>query len=187
MKKLYTILSYYLLTSILAIVFALSADLNAGSLSTVEEYTLKAAFLERFSRFVEWPGQSAVNDPGKPFIIGVIGKNPFGSLLEHIYMKRNGENKKIKIKYFLNEDEISECHLLFICGSEAETLPVIISKIQNRNILTVSDTPGFAREGVHINMYRDKTRIRFEINPNALKKSGLHMSHLLLRMARIVK
>ncbi len=151
------------------------------------EYAIKAAFLERFSRFVEWPEGSVVNDSSKPFIIAVIGENPFGSLLNKINMKRNGKQKRIIIRYFSTIDDFKNCHLLFISGSMESALSLILSAINNKPILTISDTPEFAHKGVHINMYRDYQKIRFEINEKAVRKSGLHMSHLLLRMSKIIK
>jgi hypothetical protein len=42
-----------------------------------DEYLLKAGFLERFTRFIEWPGETNIADNTKPFVISVIGENPF--------------------------------------------------------------------------------------------------------------
>ncbi len=151
------------------------------------EYALKAAFIERFTRFVEWPEGSAVNDSSKPFILAVIGENPFGSLLNQVNMKRHGKQKRIVIRYYSKIDDVKNCHLLFISSTMKNALPIILSAIDNKPILTISDTPGFAHKGVHINMYRDSQKIRFEINEKAVRKSGLRMSHLLLRMAKIIK
>ena len=52
------------------------ALLAGASAAQVPEYALKAEFLERFTRFVDWPGE---HDPRSPFVIGVYGSNPFGS------------------------------------------------------------------------------------------------------------
>ena len=41
--------------------------------------------------------------------------------------------------------------------------------------------------GVHINMYDDDNYIRFEINQEAVEKSKLKVSSLLLASAKIVK
>ena len=52
------------------------------------EYQIKAIFLEQFTRFIEWPISSPVSDTTKPFIITVIGENPFGPILERTYSNR---------------------------------------------------------------------------------------------------
>ncbi|MCD4695436.1 MAG: YfiR family protein, partial [Bacteroidales bacterium] len=63
--------------------------------SQTEEYTIKAVFMERFTRFTEWPAESAINDTTKPFVISVIGKNPFGNLLEETYSSQKILNKNV--------------------------------------------------------------------------------------------
>src|SRR6185295_10763354 len=45
------------------------------------EYEVKAAFLYNFARFVEWPAE-ARHDPGTPFVIAVLGHDPFGGVLD---------------------------------------------------------------------------------------------------------
>ncbi len=82
------------------------------------EYTIKAAFLERFTRFIEWPEEPAVSDTTESFVLGVIGENPFGSILEQLYATQKIKNKAVEIHSISNLDEISGCHLLFISKSK---------------------------------------------------------------------
>ena len=44
------------------------------------EYALKSVFLYNFCHFIEWP-QSAFTGPDDPLVIGVVGEDPFGGLL----------------------------------------------------------------------------------------------------------
>lgn len=149
------------------------------------EYKVKAAFLERFTRFIEWPESSAIADTSKPFILGIIGKNPFGLTLEEFYSYQKIRSKKVEIQYFSNPDGIEKCHLLFISHSNKTQLSRILSRIRNKPILSVSDTKNFAEEGVLINFYIVENKIRFEINESEARKSGLSISYLLLKMAKI--
>ncbi len=41
------------------------------------EYQVKAVFLFNFSQFMEWP-PDAFPTPDTPFVIGVLGADPFG-------------------------------------------------------------------------------------------------------------
>jgi len=152
----------------------------------LSEYTIKAAFLERFTRFIEWPEESAIVDTSKPFILGVIGENPFGAILEEIYSTQKIRNKKVEIRYISDTNEIPECHLLFISKSEEKALSKILSFAKEKPILTISDTKGFAEKGVLINFSFSENKIRFEINESAVRDSGLSISYLLLRVAKIV-
>ncbi|MCP4134821.1 MAG: YfiR family protein [bacterium] len=151
-----------------------------------KEYAVKAVFLERFTRFIQWPADSDLNDSSKPFVIAVLGKNPFGTLLEKIYSNRTIKNKKVKIRYISGINEIVPCHLLFITGTRKYDLGRIINHLKKKPVLLVSDTDGFAERGVHINLFIVKEQIRFEINETAVKNSKLKMSFRLLQTARIV-
>jgi hypothetical protein len=150
------------------------------------EYTIKAVFLEHFTRFVEWPESFKIADTSDPFYVAVIGENPFGSILDQIYADQKIRNRNVEILYISTPDEIIDCHILFISSSNKEILPEILSRTRNKPILTVSDTNGFAEDGVLINFYLTGGKIKFEINEKAVHESGLVMSYRLLNLARIV-
>jgi len=150
------------------------------------EYTIKAVFLEHFTRFIEWPESSEIADASSPFYVAVIGENPFGTILDQIYAEQKIKNKIVEILYVSSPDEITDCHILFISSSNKERLPEILLLTRNKPILTVSDTDGFAENGVLINFYLAGSKIKFEINEKAVHESGLVMSYRLLSLARIV-
>ena len=151
------------------------------------EYQMKAVFLDKFTRFVQWPEATAVADTSQPFVIGVIGDSPFESLLEQIYAERAIKGSAVDIRYLTELDAVTECHLLFIAQSAGGRLSEIIERTRDRPVLTVADTKGFAERGVLINLYRRRGKVKFEINERAVHASGLTFSYLLLNLARIVQ
>ncbi|MCP4117500.1 MAG: YfiR family protein [Desulfobacteraceae bacterium] len=151
------------------------------------EYEVKAVFLERFTRFIEWPGMNPVEKPLQKFVIGVIGKNPFGGFLEQIYSEKKIKDRKVEIRYIKKATESLSCHLLFISASQRRDLVQLLSFTEDKPILTVGDSKGFAEKGVLINFYMDKRMLRFAINEAAVRKSGLIMDYRLLQFAKIVK
>ncbi len=54
-----------------------------GAAAPVSEFQLKAVFLFNFAQFVEWPA-AALPRAGAPFVIGVLGKDPFGPILDEV-------------------------------------------------------------------------------------------------------
>lgn len=152
----------------------------------VEEYTLKAVFLERFTRFIEWPEESQISDTEKPFVLGVIGNKSFADLLASIYQKKKIRNKKVSITLLDNPREAAGCHLLFIAESENKHLREILATTRDKPILTVGDGEGFARQGILINFFIRDGRLCFEINESAAADTKLKISHLLLEAAKIV-
>jgi hypothetical protein len=63
----------------------------------------------------------------------------------------------------------------------------VLRRTDSRPILTISETTGAAALGYIINFYRDDTHVKFEINANAAKDSGLKVRAKLLRLARVVR
>jgi len=170
----------FILILLLDICFAYSVPAQS------REYSLKAAYIERFTRFVEWPDSSGINDTTYPFILGVIGENPFGSILENYFSTQKIQNNIVEIRNISDPEEISELQLLFISRSEKNKLLEILSFTKGKPILTIGDTEGFAEEGVIISMYIEEEFIRFEINESAVHESELLISYLLLSSARII-
>lgn len=152
----------------------------------ISEYDLKAVFLERFTRFVEWPADSNINDPTKPFILGVVGKNQFGSRIEEISDTLRIRDKRVVVRYISQMGQIDGCHLLFISGKTRLKVTDIVNFTKDKPILMVSDTKGYANKGVYINYFFEKDKLRFEINQTAVTQSKLKMSSMLLQRARIL-
>ncbi|SLM32385.1 exported hypothetical protein [Desulfamplus magnetovallimortis] len=150
------------------------------------EYLLKSAFLERFTRFVQWPVPFSEINKKEPFIIGVIGPNPFGDILQAVFSRHPIKEHPVSIRLLNRIEDIQGCHMLFIGKTDDHTLSRIIEFSKKFPVLTVSDNTGYALKGVHINMYIEEEQIRFEINNRSASESGLKISYLLLKVARIV-
>jgi hypothetical protein len=148
----------------------------------VPEYELKAEFLTRFATFVEWPSGAESH----PFTVGVIGHNPFNGYLEKI-AARKIKNRPVSIRIISDLSQIDGCDILFISASEKPRLQSILAHTESRPILTVADSNGFAAAGVLINFYSTSDTVRFEINENAVDRSGLHVSSKLFKLAKVIE
>lgn len=148
------------------------------------EYEVKAAFLERFTRFVEWPDSNLMNNVDKPFIIGILGENPFNSILEKTYAKQKIKNKKVEIRYISELKEIDDCNILYISRSALKRIDQIISYVKKIPILTVGDDKRFSGKGVQITLFVENNHVYFEIDKDAVNLSGLYMNSLLLKMSK---
>jgi len=146
------------------------------------EYFVKASFIEKFARFTEWETKIT----GDYFVIGIVGTSPFHNELEKLSQKTTIKNKPVKIVYFKNYEEISNCQLLFICASEKNNLSTIIKNTSNKSIMLVGDTPGFSEKGVHFNFFlKNNETLHFEINLDALVKSKLKTDMQLISIGKI--
>jgi len=149
----------------------------------VSEYEFKAAFIERFTRFVEWPNEIE----GDTFKVAVIGKTPLKASLDELFANLKIKDKKVEVIYTDEISDLENANLAFISSSEKKRIKEILAFTGKCPILTISDAKGFSEKGVHINMYVDNNYIRYEINKESIEKSGLKVSSLLLTSAKIVK
>ena len=150
-----------------------------------KEMRIKAVFLFRFTQFVEWP-PDAFPDHSSPLIIGILGKDPFGHLLEQIVQNEKVQDREIVVRRVADAEKAKECHVVFIGESDRDGYVELLRQKETHYVLTVSDTEGFAEQGGAINFYVEKNKIGFEVNTESLKKAGLKASSKLLRLARIV-
>ena len=146
------------------------------------EYQVKAAFLYNFAKFVEWPAGTFPNT-NSPIVLGILGKNVFGSDLEKTIQDRKVNNHPFAFKNISSVAEATNCHILFVSSSEKGDFSKIVNSLQNAKVLTVSETDGFIKAGGMINFTFEDAKVRFQINDEAAKKAGLKISSKLLSLA----
>ena len=149
------------------------------------EYQVKAVFLFNFAQFVEWPAR-AFTDTQAPFVIGVLGKDPFGPQLDAVVRGETVNNRPLLIERYRNIAEVRSCNILFIGRTETGELPHILEALKGRSILTVTDAEEGAPGGVMIRLVTRSNHIRLRIDVGAAKAGNLVISSKLLRPAEIV-
>jgi hypothetical protein len=149
------------------------------------EPAVKAEFIERFTHFVEWP-KSAFASPQAPFVVCALGESPLVPALDRLVSRGRLQERPARFDRLRDAVEVDRCHILYIALSEERSLPRILARTADRPILTVGDSPGFGARGVLINFYVEQAYVRFEINPGAVKHSGLKVSAKLMTLARLV-
>lgn len=149
------------------------------------EYELKAEYLERFTRYIEWPSDAFADDTS-PFVLCVAGQNPFGLYLDELVRSRRLQNRKAVVRSVADAAGIEGCHVLFVAPSARSRVGRLLERAAARAMLTVGDSVGFAQAGVLLNMYFEGPHLRFEVNAHAVKQSRLKFSSKLLKLARIV-
>jgi hypothetical protein len=149
------------------------------------ENQVQAVFLYNFSHFVEWPAQ-AFTAPSDPFVIGILGTDPFGARLDEAIRNEQVNGHPLMVRRFHSIAEVNNCQILFVDRSETERLGQILSALDHRSTLTVSQADGAAQRGVMIQFATENNRIRLRINVESARASGLTISSKLLRPAEIV-
>ena len=163
----------------LLIVIPLSAQRTA-----FDEREVKAVFLFNFVQFVEWPS-TAFDAPASPIVIGVLGEDPFGPLLDEVVKGEVVKDRELTVVRFRRVEDIKTCHVLFISSSESRNLERILAALRGQPTLTVGESTGFTTSGM-VRFVTEQSRVRLEVNVAAVKAAGLIISSNLLRSARLV-
>jgi hypothetical protein len=154
--------------------------------ATGGEYQVKAAFIYKFATYVRWPATAGA-DANAPFVIGVLGKDPFGSALNEVVRDQSVQGRAILVRRVARIEEALRCDLVFVSSSERDNLHEIFAALRGVPVLTVSDVDRFAEQGGMIGLVTtEDNHIRFNINKAAIERPGLRASSQLLHLARIV-
>lgn len=156
---------------------------TATAQQATPEYQVKAVFLFNFTRFVDWP-PSSFESANSPFIIGIIGTDPFGSYIDETVSGETAGQHAIVVKRFKTIKEISNCQVLYIAATDDVQLKEIISECRDKPILTVSDISNFTLMGGVIGFVIESDKIRMQINTESAKAASLVISSKLLRLAK---
>lgn len=159
---------------------------SLAAAAPTREYDIKAAFLFNFASFVEWPS-TAFATPTAPFVIGILGDDPFGPILEEIVDGEQINGHPLAVRRLTSRQlaEAGACHILFISKSESRRLTPLLQQLRGRPVLTVADLPNFLDAGGSIG-FSTEGRVRLIINPSAVRAAHLNVSSKLLRLAEVV-
>lgn len=148
------------------------------------EYALKSVFLYNFCHFIEWP-DSAFASPNDPFVIGIVGDDPFGSSLREAVAGEAYRNHPIVIEHYRSAKDIRHCHLLFVARSENSHVDAILGALNSKSVVTIGETEDFLDHGGMIALPTDRNRVRLRIKPSTMRAANLNVSSKLLRVADI--
>ncbi len=152
---------------------------------TPTEYQVKAAFLFNFLKFVEWPGDPAV-DPQAKWVIGIVGDSPVSNQLSWLFAGKNVMGRDVQVKQFQAADNLRACNILFIGASERKRLPSILASLHGLSVLTVADMDHFIESGGMVQFVEEDSHVRLAIDVAATSRAHLKVSSKLLALARTV-
>jgi hypothetical protein len=161
---------------------ALSAKAQAGS---ADEYSVKAAYLYNFAKFVEWLGEAG--NSGTPLVIAVFGNDAFSAVLKQTVQGETVNGRAISVRSVSRIEDLRPCHILYFGSSNKNRLAEILRATEGAGILTVGETDEFIQLGGVIVFVAEGNKIRFEINLSAARRNRLTISARLLKVAKGVR
>ena len=171
-------------SALVIVACAISLQVGAAAQGVPNEYRLKAAFLHRFSQFVEWPA-SAWDGTGDVRIC-VLDPNPFGAELEELVRGERLNGRPISVRGISGPATVSGCHLLFV-GANAPAMAEVLKAARTSAVLTVGEGERFLDAGGIIAFRVVERRVRFDVSAAAARRAGLRISSQLLGLALNVR
>jgi hypothetical protein len=149
------------------------------------EYQVKAAYLLNFTRYVEWPSE-ALDAPGAPMSICVLGRDPFGPVLDATVQGKVSQGRSLSVRRIQSPREASACHVVFVSRETWRTQRELLESLRKKGLLTVGETDEFAQEGGVIGFVIQEEAVRFVVNADARDRAGLRISSRMLSLAAAV-
>ena len=139
---------------------------------------VKAAFLPRFARYVTWPAV-AMPKGGDPFLLCIIGANPFGGQLDDAARSQLIDGRRIVVRRLDSAAAAGGCQIAFVGGARTAS---ILAALGGKPVLTVTDSDSNGQRGM-IHFVVEGGRVRFFIDQVAASQRGLTISSRLLALA----
>ena len=179
MNKLVVAISLSLLLQ--AIVIPVRAEVPSAGAPEIE-----AAFLVKFSSYVKWP-PGTFSSPDAPVVIGIFGRDPFGSTINTIARSYTTNNRHVEIRRCTDLVQLPTCNIVFVAPSAMGRFTKVTATVSGRPILLVGESPGFLDQGGMVNFVMVHKKIRFDISRKNCTKAGLEISSKLLKVAHVAR
>jgi hypothetical protein len=152
-----------------------------GVKAQTTDIAVKAAFLPRFARYVEWP-QRALPSGNSPFLLCLVGGDPFGRMVDAAAQEQSISGRAIIVRRLDSAAAAAGCHVAFVQGSRTQPIGQLLASLAQLPVLTVTDAVNGEQRGtIHFSVING--RVRFFIDEAAARRHGLTISSRLLALA----
>jgi YfiR/HmsC-like len=159
---------------------AIAPHLAGASLPT--EADLKAVFLFHFTQFVEWP-VGVFPSPDAPFVIGILGRDPFGDALENIVRGEKVGQHPLVVRTVSGYSSERTCQILYVPRDTESLLDT--ARLTTAPVLTVGESTEFYDAGGIVQFVTERRHVRLRVNLTAARSHSLIISAKLLRVAEV--
>jgi len=149
------------------------------------EDAIKSGFIYNFARYShgEW-----FNAEQKSSYNICSFDTQFVTIATHTLAARSIENRPVVVHLLRSEFEgITNCNTLYLSKNDADKWYYLSANEALSKLMLVGEFDGFIASGGHINFFIVGGKVRFEVNPDKLKQSGIDMSSKVLRLGRTNK
>lgn len=150
-----------------------------------DEYSVKAAFIYNFAKFVEWPNGS-FEDTTTPFDLCIVGASNVADKLNTISDKK-AQGRPFHVHSLNNPVEATFCHIVYYAGDQYVAAGEKAKRLNTQGLLTIGDSAQFVEGGGIIAFTVQNNKVQFRINIDAAHRAHLRISSKLLQLAEIYR
>lgn len=155
--------------------------------ATEIERQVKAAYLHKFTGFVEWP-PGTFADADSPIVIGVMGEDALADALLNLVASRTVNGRSLSVRKLARDSSLAGIHVLFLGRLERNKLLEVFAALKASPVLTVTDSDDAHALGSMVNFVVAKDRLRFQVALAPVEAAHLKISALMLAAAsKVVK
>ncbi len=147
------------------------------------EDQLKAAVVLSFLRYGEWPQPLAGNAPIR---VGVWGRASFADTLHGALEGKSVNDHPIRIVELKAPADGSGCQVVYFASDKGEEIQAALAGSRLARVLAIGESKDFLQWGGAVNLLVVDGRMSFEVNLEALKRSGVIISSRLLRFGQVL-
>lgn len=165
----------------LLFLFCLPCFANGQEFVTANPRMVEAAFLRNFAHYVTWPA-GAFAYTRSPWRIGILGRDPFGDVLEKTFRGRTEQGRTFEIFRADTLEELPECNIVFIAYRDAARRRAALAELRGKPVLTVGDASEFLQEGGIIRLEL-ADRVKMSINMDRARFASLTIQTKMLEVS----
>ncbi len=162
--------------------------LAAGALAQAAQFSIdavKAAYLYRFTSYVEWPG-SQTHD-ASPFVFGVVGAEDVAVHLERLLTGVSVGGRLAHVRRVRNVADLNGLQILYVGPRVHRSSYELRERAKSRPILVVTDNRLGLEGGGVINFVEVDRNLRIEVSLEAAERHRLKIDSALLAVAARLK
>jgi hypothetical protein len=146
-----------------------------------EPAAIEAVMLRSLARYVTWPPEAFVDEKA-PWRICVLGKDPFGEILERSLKGRSEQGRSFTLHHPASFAELPTCQIAFLALGNSDRRRDALAFAKGKPVLTVSAESDFLEEGGIIR-FRETDRVEMGVNLDQARAASLKIQSKMLEVA----
>jgi hypothetical protein len=158
---------------------------NVVAKDSAAEISVKAAIVHKIAKFVSWP-DSRFEGSQQPLRFCVLGDSMVLQAFEKL-SDRSIHGRPLHVLPVPEPSAVaSSCDVLYLDGDEQQSADVWINSVTGQPVLTFGEAGEPGGQGSIVTMMVRRNKVRFSIDLDANKNTGLRISAQLLQLAASV-